>query len=157
MEKLICEACGSRDLTKYEGYYICNHCQTKYVDKDREVPKQEKTAESVKAEIHTKPTQTSVPEQPAFVAPPKKNSVFKRGFGILFMCLGVLLLLGGLMELSNGHFSSFFWIGALGFLLFNTGFTYKTSKEVLLTKKLKPWQLWLIYLFVVFIFEAFFK
>lgn len=30
MKKLVCEMCGSQDIVKKEGMYVCQHCETKY-------------------------------------------------------------------------------------------------------------------------------
>ena len=30
MEKLACEACGSKDLIKQGDYYVCQYCGVKY-------------------------------------------------------------------------------------------------------------------------------
>jgi len=30
MKRIVCEMCGSQDVVKQEGMYICNHCGTKY-------------------------------------------------------------------------------------------------------------------------------
>lgn len=30
MTKIVCELCGSNDIIKQDGYYVCQHCGTKY-------------------------------------------------------------------------------------------------------------------------------
>lgn len=34
MKTLICELCGSNNFIKEEGYWVCNHCQTKYTQEE---------------------------------------------------------------------------------------------------------------------------
>ncbi|MBP1044415.1 hypothetical protein I6N95_25740 [Vagococcus sp. BWB3-3] len=34
MKKIVCELCGSNDFTKENGYWVCNHCQTKYTPEE---------------------------------------------------------------------------------------------------------------------------
>ena len=35
MKRLTCEMCGSVDLIKEGGYYVCQFCKTKYTVDDR--------------------------------------------------------------------------------------------------------------------------
>ena len=30
MTKIVCELCGSNDVIKQDGFYVCQHCGTKY-------------------------------------------------------------------------------------------------------------------------------
>lgn len=34
MKKLVCELCGSNNFTKENGYWICDHCKTKYTSEE---------------------------------------------------------------------------------------------------------------------------
>jgi DNA-directed RNA polymerase subunit RPC12/RpoP len=31
MKQIVCEACGSKDLVKQDGIFVCQHCNTKYL------------------------------------------------------------------------------------------------------------------------------
>ena len=30
MKAIVCEMCGSNDVVKQDGFYVCQHCNTKY-------------------------------------------------------------------------------------------------------------------------------
>ena len=34
MQALVCELCGSNDIVKQDGYYVCQHCGTKYTPEE---------------------------------------------------------------------------------------------------------------------------
>ena len=34
MKALVCELCGSNDIVKQDGYYVCQHCGTKYTPEE---------------------------------------------------------------------------------------------------------------------------
>ena len=40
MKNLVCENCGSNELLRKNGYYVCAYCDTKHVASESEVPKQ---------------------------------------------------------------------------------------------------------------------
>ena len=34
MKAVVCEMCGSRDVIKKDGYYVCQSCETKYTPEE---------------------------------------------------------------------------------------------------------------------------